>query len=127
MRWRAGLEEARRALWGGWPMLRPLQPGQLMRSHGLGYAESDRLIRHHTWVEARRYHGIGTLGLAALVARLLCAFAGASLPAAWGSLLTGCAALCVGLHLWLAQRAARPRILEEADAIADSRRTAAPR
>lgn len=108
-------------------MLRPLQPGQLMRSHGLGYVESDRLIRHHTRIEAHRYRWSGAIGLSALVARLLCALDGASLPPAWGNLLMGCAALGVGLHLWLAQRAARPRILEEADAIRDSRRTAVPR
>lgn len=127
MRRRALLQEARRWLWGGWPMMRPLRPGQLMRSHGLGYVESDRLIRHHTQLEARRYGWIGAVGLAALATRLLCAFADATVPAAWGTWLTGCAALCIGLHLLLAQRAARPRILQEADALRDSRRTAAPR
>jgi hypothetical protein len=121
------LQETRRWLWGAWSMARPLRPGQLMRSHGLGYVASERLIRHHTLLEARRYAWIGMLGLAALAARLACAFAEVALPAAWGSVLMGCAMLCVGLHLLLAQRAARPRILQEANAIRDARRTAAPR
>ncbi|HEV2540657.1 MAG TPA: hypothetical protein VGU03_13275 [Frateuria sp.] len=116
-----------RWLWIGWSATRPLRPGQPMRSHGLGYAESERLIRHHTLLQAHRCGWIGMAGLAALAARLLCAFADPAVPAWLGRVLPGCATLCTGLRLIQVQRAARPRILRDADALRDGRRTAAPR
>jgi len=90
-----------------------IRPGALVRAYGLTHAQAGQLVRHHTLAHWRRFGWIGGVALALLLACVFTAFIDAGVGAA-RPLLLGGAALGTGLHLWLAQRAAYPAILQEA-------------
>jgi len=95
-----------------------LQPGTLMRRYGLSHTQAERLIRHHTLQHWRRFGWIGAIACALLVVYAGSAFLDADLGGA-RPLLLGGGSIGTGLHLWLAQRAAYPAILQEAADLRD--------
>ena len=108
-------------------MVRPLGRARLTRRHGLGFVQSEQLIRRHVRAQSRRYAWIGALGLLLLGLGLLCMFTGEAAPAWLRRASLGGAALCTGLHVWLAQYAAHAPILREAELLREGKRTTSPR
>lgn len=97
----------------------PPRASRLAHRYGIGYAQADRIIRHQVWLQWRRFGWLGAIALVPLVADLACEFAGRTGPAT--PLLLAGASLGIGLQLWLAQRAAWPAIIQEAEDVARER------
>lgn len=95
-----------------------IRPEWLAARYGLRLSVARAVVREHSLRQWWRHRGLAIPTTALWLAGLADAFGLVALPPQWRGLVMPAALLLLGLHLWLAQRAARVTILAEAERLA---------
>lgn len=95
-----------------------IRPEWLAARYGLRLPVARAVVRDHSLRQWRRYGWLAPPTAALWLTSVAGDFGWVTLPRGWGGLMVVAALALLGLHLWLAQRAARMTILVEAERLA---------